>query len=230
MSCNFSEFHYFLRFFEFPQCGNCAVFFSRRSVSEKNSLFHPGETRLVKILITTKWQRKSIFSHLWEDVHKEMFQFSYVAKLTVFEKKSPVITKFFFFSRKKPCFLLMKNRNVLADRIWKILKSVADSGNRSNHFGLPNHGDTRYSFVIDNNCSADLNSARHGQFQEKNSQYWIVYFLFEVYLTEKFGCFFQAVILYRAVISSWHHERRNQACTHWEICFEFQVTQFLITF
>ena len=41
-----------------------------------------------------------------------------------------------------------------------------DSGIRTRRFLLPNHGDTRHCIIQDTN-SADLNSARHGQFQEK---------------------------------------------------------------
>ena len=55
---------------------------------------------------------------------------------------------------------------------------MVDSGIRTRHLRLPNRGDT---CTIQDTNSADLNSAGHGQFQdkEKNADYWIEYFLFK---------------------------------------------------
>ena len=47
---------------------------------------------------------------------------------------------------------------------------------------------TRGTFLVqDANDSADLNSGRHGQFQEKenNADYWIEYFLSKIFFDEK---------------------------------------------
>ena len=56
---------------------------------------------------------------------------------------------------------------------------MVDSGIRTHHLWLPNRGEPDTCIIQDNN-SADLNSARHGQFQEKekNADYWIEYFPF----------------------------------------------------
>ena len=41
------------------------------------------------------------------------------------------------------------------------------------------------SFIKDTNDATDLNSAPHGQFQEKNYDYWIEFFLFKIFFRRK---------------------------------------------
>ena len=41
------------------------------------------------------------------------------------------------------------------------------------------------SFIKETNDATDLNSAPHGQFQEKNYDYWIEFFLFKIFFRRK---------------------------------------------
>ena len=65
---------------------------------------------------------------------------------------------------------------------------MVDSGIQTLNLRIRSRGDTRQCIMQDTNDSADTKSARHGQFQEieKNTDYWIEYFPFEIFFsTEK---------------------------------------------